>query len=783
MDGSSPLSVLRTILPKVPFMIKTIIWHILGLSSTSREWDLRTAVTVLLIRALICDSKPSSVSEQQQRSIRAPPVRGPMWISRVTLSPPPEENDVKRLLFTAIDQLNESDNANDNKTGETAYEKPELVPVEAEWTGYRAAAWRTTPEPSVLSEEEKYHRLMKEVTSDITILYVHGGALYLMDPATHRPATARHARLTGGRVLSVRYRLAPKYPFPAALLDVFVAYLSLLSPGADALHPAVPPSKIVFAGDSAGGTLIFALVQLLLHLRRTLPPAVRVLQDSEPSQIDQTSQTSSPTVQFNGRSVPLDLPAGIVGHSPWLDLTQSMPSGTINAKWDYLPPPKPHGSHGADTFPPCSLWPTTPPRSDLYAPAPLLVHPLASPLAAPPSAWQGAPPVWIGIGQEMLADEAACLAGWMADTSPDRDSHSYPSHDSDSSHSHDFHDDSHHSHQEQDQHQHHHERQQQQQTPSPIVHLNQYAHMPHAFGLLLDHTAQSKHYMRSCADFITACVNLSSSSFPSSSSSSSDPSHSPHSIASSSPPSPALSSSPYDLCNSDSSLLPPSSPSPLLSSPPPSSSPAAAAAPAPSSLPSSTSAAAAAPTTTTTTATAPPLLSSKATFFDRHVHATVELQNTFDIFASNSNSSSSSISSPSPSSKSNSRTRTRTSKKTDKKSKDGIFFSQVDNSHHHHHHHRRTKDYYTYEAVYKTMCEAARTRAELLSKALSSEGGRRGVETVTVDGLANNEADDDEDEDEEEDKVDKVEKYKIKNQARGDEEVHGEGAAIGMPRF
>ena len=84
------------------------------------------------------------------------------------------------------------------------------------------------------------------------ILYMHGGGYVAGSPATHRPITAALARLTGRRVFSVDYRLAPEHRFPAALDDALAAYRWLLGQG-------IPPSTLVLAGDSAGGGLVLAL--------------------------------------------------------------------------------------------------------------------------------------------------------------------------------------------------------------------------------------------------------------------------------------------------------------------------------------------------------------------------------------------------------------------------------------------------------------------------------------------------------------------------------------------
>src|SRR5215468_4930897 len=52
-----------------------------------------------------------------------------------------------------------------------------------------------------------------------TILYLHGGGYCIGSPAMHRAVTARRARSTGLSVFAADYRLAPEYPFPAAVDD------------------------------------------------------------------------------------------------------------------------------------------------------------------------------------------------------------------------------------------------------------------------------------------------------------------------------------------------------------------------------------------------------------------------------------------------------------------------------------------------------------------------------------------------------------------------------------
>lgn len=161
MDASA----LSFLLPKVPFLLKTALYHSLSLSPTASKWDLRTELTIKLIREYVCNPKPSSISKQQSMSLKDPGIKGKMWISMITL-PKPEEDDMRKVVVNAIEAL---------KEGNETYTVPELAPVEAEWTGWRSGVGNDAPRPD-LSEPEHYEQLMKEVSSPVTILYFHGGA-------------------------------------------------------------------------------------------------------------------------------------------------------------------------------------------------------------------------------------------------------------------------------------------------------------------------------------------------------------------------------------------------------------------------------------------------------------------------------------------------------------------------------------------------------------------------------------------------------------------------------
>ncbi|AEO64085.1 uncharacterized protein THITE_2109849 [Thermothielavioides terrestris NRRL 8126] len=231
------------LLPRIPLLLRVAILHMLRLSEQSKYLDLRTELTIAVLRSLLNSPKPLSISAAQKLSTRAPKIKGRIWISTYACPPPPAgETGLQDAIAKAVDGLRNP------KAPPPAYQMAEPAPVEAEWTGYRANATPESRLPDV-PEKELYAEMMKEVKSPVTILYFHGGAYYLLDPATHRPTTKRLAKLTGGRVYSVRYRLAPQHPFPAALMDALMSYLALLYPPEGAFHEPVPPEHIVFAGD------------------------------------------------------------------------------------------------------------------------------------------------------------------------------------------------------------------------------------------------------------------------------------------------------------------------------------------------------------------------------------------------------------------------------------------------------------------------------------------------------------------------------------------------------
>src|SRR3954452_13716901 len=115
------------------------------------------------------------------------------------------------------------------------------VPLPADVT-VTAAALGTVPvaEITVAGTEPRH-----------VVLYFHGGVYVLGDAFQAAGLASQLGRRTRAKVISVDYRLAPEYPYPAAVHDALAAYEALL-------HDGTAPSDIAFVGESAGGGLAIA---------------------------------------------------------------------------------------------------------------------------------------------------------------------------------------------------------------------------------------------------------------------------------------------------------------------------------------------------------------------------------------------------------------------------------------------------------------------------------------------------------------------------------------------
>src|SRR6266852_8491922 len=99
---------------------------------------------------------------------------------------------------------------------------------------------------------------------DRVLICLHGGGFTTDSGSTLESATI--AALTGIKVIAVEYRLAPQYPFPAAVDDAVAVYKHVLKQYA--------PKKIGVYGTSAGAVLVAQMAVESRSLGLPLPAAL-----------------------------------------------------------------------------------------------------------------------------------------------------------------------------------------------------------------------------------------------------------------------------------------------------------------------------------------------------------------------------------------------------------------------------------------------------------------------------------------------------------------------------
>ena len=98
------------------------------------------------------------------------------------------------------------------------------------------------------------HKLTpSQIESERTVLFFHGGGFVIGSLKSHEMIVTRLASWAGCEVWFPVYRLAPEHLFPAAIDDCLHSWEWLLNTG-------VNPEKVAFAGDSAGGGLVYSVM-------------------------------------------------------------------------------------------------------------------------------------------------------------------------------------------------------------------------------------------------------------------------------------------------------------------------------------------------------------------------------------------------------------------------------------------------------------------------------------------------------------------------------------------
>lgn len=208
--------------------------------------------------------------------------------------------------------------------------------------------WRTTPPAEELTlGGVRVLRFAAGRPAGLTVVHFHGGGYRMGLPEAAGPYARSLAERCHVDVYCPAYRLAPEHPFPAGLNGAWAVATAVRQQAS---------ARLVLSGDSAGGGLAASLTAILV-----------------------------------ARGSP---PAGLVLHSPWLDLTVSSETYHGNADRDPL------FSHASA----CDA-------AELYLQGRAADDPLASPLFADA---EGFPPTLITVGKgEVLLGDARRMHGHL----------------------------------------------------------------------------------------------------------------------------------------------------------------------------------------------------------------------------------------------------------------------------------------------------------------------------------------------------------------------------------
>ena len=102
------------------------------------------------------------------------------------------------------------------------------------------------------------------------LIYTHGGGYILGSASYLVKMPLQIANVSGIKILSIDYRLAPEYKFPAAVSDTLKVYQNILKKG-------YRPENIGWFGDSAGGGLALASFLAIKDKKIPLPGALALI--------------------------------------------------------------------------------------------------------------------------------------------------------------------------------------------------------------------------------------------------------------------------------------------------------------------------------------------------------------------------------------------------------------------------------------------------------------------------------------------------------------------------
>ena len=109
------------------------------------------------------------------------------------------------------------------------------------------------------------NQINNQFRNNTIMITVHGGGFIASSTLFHERYLRKWAKILNIPIFGMNYSLAPKYPYPEALNDIYQAYMWILKHAKKELNMDI--KHIIISGDSAGGNLVLGLNNLLIVMK------------------------------------------------------------------------------------------------------------------------------------------------------------------------------------------------------------------------------------------------------------------------------------------------------------------------------------------------------------------------------------------------------------------------------------------------------------------------------------------------------------------------------------
>ena len=121
---------------------------------------------------------------------------------------------------------------------------------------------------SYFQKEDNNNKIIQinnQFRNNTIMIAVHGGGFIASSTLLHERYLRKWVKNLNIPIFGINYSLAPNYPYPEGLNDVYQAYMWILKHAKEELNMDV--KHIIITGDSAGGNLVLALNNLLIVMK------------------------------------------------------------------------------------------------------------------------------------------------------------------------------------------------------------------------------------------------------------------------------------------------------------------------------------------------------------------------------------------------------------------------------------------------------------------------------------------------------------------------------------